>query len=140
MTMYDSSAAPAGLPDPFTPATPVAFLERLHRQPRLDRRVGGGVAFLASSLGALGVLDLRYVAALAVKSIHTYRTELLHTYPLLGESGDALWFTGQPFISVRVVVDNVLSAGRIERPFMADVRARLRQYSFLGVKYIVVPR
>lgn len=130
--------APAGFPDRFDPFAPAPYVEFLKRQAGHPRIVASGDVLTPNFASALGVLDLRYVAALSVKSVQAYRSRLLHAYPLWDAAGDALWFNGQPFLYVRVVDDDVVRVGRIHQPLAEDVRARLAQYSFLGVRFIAV--
>lgn len=121
--------APFGLPDRRDPAVPPPVVRFLHERGGYDRIMGDRAVIAPNYASVFGLYDVRYVDALAVDWFQRFVTEGLETVPR--RWWHALWFTGDPE-----------RPGRRAAPGEAleeDLRARLRGYSLLSVRYVVVP-
>jgi hypothetical protein len=140
--LWLDTKAPRGYPERYNPFTIPPYVEFLKQRAGHDRVVGGYGVLIPNYAGALGIQDVRYINALTVPSFKKYRLEGLQK-GLKGEEveGSSLWFTGRP---ERIVVayDKVrgIHYRVVRRGIDKDIKMKLPYYSFLGVRYILMPR
>jgi hypothetical protein len=132
--------APAGMPDRYDPFRRAPYTDFLASHSGHHRMAAADGVLSPNFASALEIQDVRYVAALAVMPMQSYRSQYLHAFPLSPASGDVLWFNGEPFLTVRDARHNGVFDSRVVRRLGDDFRLRLPQYSFLGVKYFVLPK
>jgi hypothetical protein len=122
--------APFGLPERRDPAIAPPVVRFLKERGAYDRIMGDRRAIAPNYASVFGLYDVRYVEALAVDSFQRFVVEGLETTPR--RWWHALWFTGDP---ERPPDRRVPPGEALEE----DVRLRLRGYSLLSVRHIVVP-
>jgi len=91
--------------------------------------------------GAMSIKDLRYINALMPPSYLKFRRTKLQT-PVKNEElyGTSLWFTGMPErLTVDYGAQNRPRYRVVRRGIEKDIFDRLPYYSFMGVKYILMP-
>jgi hypothetical protein len=125
--------APLGFPDRVDPAAAPPVVQFLRERAGFDRIMGDWRVLAPNYASVYGLYDVRYVDALSVDWLHRYVTDGLETRPR--RWWHALWFVGDP--------DRQASkperAAPAVSPLEQDLRARLRGYSLMGVRYIVAP-
>jgi len=83
---------------------------------------------------AVGLQDIRYINSLSTRLFHDYRASKLHRQAEVEGTSSSLWFTGRPeFISEKQ--NGAMIKASVEEDFIYNIR----HYSFLGVKYFVLP-
>jgi hypothetical protein len=103
----------------------------------------GSYGALFPNFASVGRLpDLRYVNSLLPATYHEYRTKYLHAMNYDEELASTLWFTGRP---ERIVTDTEIEGPALgfsmrSKPVEDDLLERLADYSFMGVKYFVMPK
>ncbi|MBE9529060.1 MAG: YfhO family protein, partial [Proteobacteria bacterium] len=139
--LYLDSASVRGLPerqDPFQPAPYVEFIKE--RAPGA-RTLGTYGTLFPNSASALKLYDVHYVNSLVASEYHDFRYAYLHAELFKEGPNSELWFSGRPERSVER--EAALGPGaiynKISRPVENDIAYRLKSYSLLGVKYIVLP-
>jgi len=133
--------SPKGFPqreDPFKEAPYVEFL----RDNLGEHRVAGGYGLLFPNFSsALGIKDIRYVNSILPGTYQWYRKNYLHVDTIEEGPSSGLWFTGRPercrARPSEGGEDKVYDFWL--RPVEEDVMKRLRNYSLLGLKYLVLP-
>ncbi len=134
--------SPRGFPqrqDPFKEAPYVEFL----RSNLGEHRVAGGYGVLFPNFSsALGIKDIRYVNSILPGTYQSYRKNYLHVDAIDEGPSSGLWFTGRPErVRARPSKDGERTVYDFWlRPVEEDVMKRLRNYSLLGLKYLVLPR
>jgi len=128
--------APLGLPRRADPAAAPPVVRVLKGLARHDRIMGDARVLAPNYASVFGLYDVRHVDALAVDWFHRFVEEGLETHPR--RWWHALWFVGDPERPPRspALAPDAAAPTRLEQ----DLRARLRGYSLLGVRYIVAPR
>ena len=126
--------APHGLPDQADPFSPPPYVDFIQEQEGLFRVAGAGGVLMPNFASAVGLYDVRFISSLSVKTYHDFVNRFLRRYPL--PFINTLWFTG---LSKRY--DGMLSidVNKFTQEAEKDIRAQLRFYSVLGVKYFVMP-
>ncbi len=127
------SVAPVGLPDRVDPAAEPPVVNFLRERTGHYRMMGDRRVLAPNYASVFGLYDVRYIDALSVEWFHAYVTEGLETQPR--PWWHALWFIGDPDRRAPTKQPALAAAGPLEQ----DLRARLRGYSLLGVRYVVVP-
>jgi hypothetical protein len=120
--------SPQGMPerrDPFSKQPYVKFLEARRGYYRVT---GTGGILIPNFASAFGIFDIRYIDSLSPEIYQNYVDKHLlkspHNYIT-----DRLWFTGIPD-----------ATRKYSLPADKDIQSNLPFYSFLGVKYILVPK
>lgn len=113
--------------DPFEAAPYVRFIKNLDG---FDRVVAGEGILFPNFASAMGIQDIRFINSLSLDSLHEYKTRYLQDEENLYFS---LWFTGRKtrYSPVGEILDE-----KIEE----SVLKHLKHYSFLGVRYIILPK
>lgn len=137
--LVDSNAQ-RGFPeryDPFAKAPYVDFLKE--RNPGHFRVIGEYGVLFPNFASAVGLQDIRYINALSPEAYQEFRLNHLHKDRISTRHSSSLWFTGRP----ELYTDIGMEAGGLplaKRPVEEDLLYNLKGYSFLGVKYIVLPK
>jgi hypothetical protein len=126
--------APVGLPDRADPAAAPPVVQFLRERAGYDRLMGDRRVLAPNYASVFGLYDVRHVDALAVEWFHSYVTAALETQPR--RWWHTLWFIGDPD---RPAPQSAPASTGVS-PLEEDLRARLRGYSLVGVRYIVAPR
>ena len=114
--------APRGLPDrgdAYAETPGIAFL-RAHLG--YDRIMATDGVLPSNAASAMGLMDLRYIYALAPEQLHAFESELLSP-------------PRSPYHQLWSIGMNETKG----QPFAAEVLRRLRAYSLVGMRYLVVP-
>jgi hypothetical protein len=125
--------SPLGLPTRADPAAAPPVVQFLRERTGLARIMGDSRVLAPNYASVFGLYDVRYIDALSVEWFHDYVASGLETQPR--RWWHALWFVGSPDRQAATQPRRVTS----DSPLEQDLRARLRGYSLLGVRYIVTP-
>lgn len=136
--------SPRGFPERQDPYAAPPYVEYLKGRPGFYRAVGSYGALFPNFASAAALPDLRYVNSLLPSTYHEYRTKYLHAMNYDEELASSLWFTGRPERLVPVtgaeIGDPALRSVLRSKPVEDDLLGRLTGYSFMGVKYFVMPK
>ncbi|EDN71530.1 conserved hypothetical protein, membrane [Beggiatoa sp. PS] len=127
--------APYGLPDQADPFSPPPYVEFLQEQEGQFRIAGAGSVLMPNFASAVGLYDVRYVSSLSIATYQHFVNQFLRREPL--PFYNVLWFTGLSKNADHLVPINVK---KFTQEAEKDIRAQLKFYSVLGVKYFVLPR
>ncbi|TAN60277.1 hypothetical protein EPN18_08900, partial [bacterium] len=131
--------SPVGFPERQDPFKKAPFVEFLRDRPGEFRVAGAGGALYPNFAGVAGLKDVRYVNALLPEEFHRFRKERLHVDDIDESTDSVLWFTGRPERSKAVISGSGVRYSLVTRPVANDIRAKLTNYSLLGVKYFIMP-
>ena len=132
--MWLDAKSARGLPDRYDPFTPPPFVELLKEKAGNDRVMGAHGILFPNFASAVGLQDIRYINSLSTRLFHDYRASKLHRQAEVEGTSSSLWFTGRPeFISEKQ--NGAMIKASVEEDFIYNIR----HYSFLGVKYFVLP-
>jgi len=135
------SRAPNGFPDRYNPFTEPPYVEFLRGKQGFFRIMGGYGVLYPNYASAVGLYDVRYISALMIPAYQRYRLEHLQkVLPNEEVASASLWFTGRPERFI-VVSDKTIGTyfKVVHRGIEKDIKAKLPYYSFLGVRYILMP-
>jgi len=128
-----------GFPDRYDAFTKAPYVEFLQNKNTGNHRVVGGHGILFPNFAsAVGLQDIRYITALTLNTFHDFRARRLHMDIIDDTSSSSLWFTGRDVL-VTGKTENGTDTFKMLKPEM-DISTHLKYYSFLGVKYIVMPK
>lgn len=133
--------SPFGMPDRFDPFKAAPYIKFLKEDNGDFRTTGGWGVLTPNYAGARSIKDLRYINALMLPRYLQFRRTKLQR-PVKNEVtfGTSLWFTGMP---ERLTVDYGAQNGPRYRVILhgieEDILERLPYYSFMGVKYMLMP-
>jgi hypothetical protein len=136
------AAGPRGFPDRADPYEAPPYVEFLKGRPGYQRVLGSYGTLFPNYASTAALFDLRYVNSLLPMSYHLYRSKYLHAMGYNEDLASTLWFTGRP---ERIVTDSTIEDPALRfsvRPKEVedDILNRLSDYSFMGVKYFVMPK
>ncbi len=136
------AASPRGFPDRRDPYEAPPYVEFLKARPGHYRAIGSYGALFPNYASTAGLFDLRYVNSLLPSAYYLYRTNYLHTTEYNEDLASTLWFTGRPerIVTDRTIEDPALRFSIRPRPVEDDILERLADYSFMGVRYFVMPK
>lgn len=125
--------SPFGFPQKYNPYAPAPYVEYLKKQPGFFRCFGYYNIMPPTMANAAGLYDLRHGNALMLETFTTMRRSFLfRSWPFLQGATAALWFTGN--------ADAYHQASFLTNyHFFKEINMQLAYYSFLGVKYILLP-
>jgi len=126
--------APHGLPDQADPFSPPPYVDFLQEQEGQFRVAGAGGVLMPNFASAVGLYDVRYVSSLSIATYQHFVNHFLRREPL--PFYHALWFTGLSRDSNALVPIDV---NKFTQEAEKDIRAQLKFYSVLGVKYFIMP-
>jgi hypothetical protein len=126
--------SPLGLPTRVDPAAAPPIVQFLRARTGLARIMGDHRVLAPNYASVFGLYDVRHIDALSVEWFHGFVTSGLETQPR--RWWHALWFVGDPDRQGSKQPGEATAASPLEQ----DLRARLRGYSLLGVRYVVTPR
>lgn len=130
--IYVDLSASKGFPerrDPFKYPPYVGFIKDRGDNGRV---LGGYGVLFPNYASASGIQDIRYINSLQVDTFQHFRAEHLSGAQDV-DSSPSLWFTGRP---------EYRSIGGVfkRRPIEDDLFRHLPYYSFMGVRYIILPK
>jgi hypothetical protein len=136
------AASPRGFPDRRDPYEAPPYVEFLKDRPGHYRAIGSYGALFPNYASTAGLLDLRYVNSLLPSVYHLYRVNYLHTTEYNEDLASTLWFTGRPerIVTDRTIEDPALRFAVRPKEVEDDILNRLADYSFMGVRYFVMPK
>lgn len=114
--------SPRGFPDRYDPFTPPPYIEALKGRGGHGRVMGGHGVLFPNYASAVEIEDIRYINSLSPAPFHEFKNRYLEAEEVYYHS---LWFTGS----------GSGGEGSIEESIIRN----LKYYSFLGVKYIILP-
>lgn len=134
--------SPHGFPDRRDPYAESPFVEFLRENIGHHRASGGYGVLFPNFSSALGIKDLRYVNSILPATFQSFRKDHLHVDSIDEGPSSGLWFSGRPE-RCKAVTWKEESRRLYDfwlRPTEEDVAVKLRNYSLLGLKYLVLPR
>ena len=133
--------SPRGYPereDPFRESPYVDYL----RENLGEHRASGAYGVLFPNFSsALGIQDLRYVNSILPGAFQAYRKNYLHVDTIDEGPSSGLWLSGRPE-RCRARTSEGDKETKYDfwlRPVEEDIMTRRANYSFLGLKYLVLP-
>ncbi|MBI5233361.1 MAG: YfhO family protein [Deltaproteobacteria bacterium] len=118
--LWLDSNSPRGFPERYNPFTEAPYIEFIRTNAGHNRVMAGHGMLFPNFASAAGIHDIRYINALAIAAYQDYRHNYLN--PVKKGFSDSLWFSGA-------------TLDYPEDYFFSN----LRHYSFLGVKYLILP-
>lgn len=135
-TMIDT-LSPRSFPKRFNPFKPAPYVEYIQTKADNSRVMGINGELLPNFASAFALADVRYVNSLLPAEFNNFRTKYMHAKAIDEEPVSSLWFTGRP---ERCKVPEKARPGVYEAfysPAGQDILSNMKNYSYLGVKYIV---
>lgn len=122
--------APRGLPERYDPFKTAPYVDYLKGIEGYERVIAGEGVLFPNFASALKIQDIRFINSLSIDWFQDYKNAYLqneenHFY--------SLWFTGRMTRSVR-------GKGTLDEKIEDSVSKNLPRYSFLGVRYIILPQ
>lgn len=122
--------APRGFPEKYDPFKPAPYVDYLKGIGGHDRVIAGEGMLFPNFASALKIQDIRFINSLSIEWFQGYKDAYLqneenHFY--------SLWFTGRMTRSIR-------GKGVLDEKVGESVSKNLPRYSFLGVRYIILPQ
>jgi len=114
--------SPRGFLDRYDPFTPPPYIEALKGAGGHGRVMGGHGVLFPNYASAVRIEDIRYINSLSPAPLHEFKNRYLETEDVYYHS---LWFTGSRSRGVGAIEESIIR--------------NLKYYSFLGVKYIILP-
>lgn len=111
-----------GFPDRYDPFITPPYIEALKGDSGHGRVMGGHGVLFPNYASAVGIEDIRYINSMSPAAFHEFKNRYLDKEDVYYHS---LWFTGSGY----------RGEGTIEESIVKN----LKYYSFLGVKYIILP-
>lgn len=131
--MWLDSRAKNGLPDRYDPFTQAPYVKFLKEKGGQDRVIGTYGVLFPNFSSAVGLQDIRYINALSPKLTHEYREKHLQSEAHNEEASSSLWFTGRP--EFYPSSEWTFTTRSVQDEFVDNIE----HYSFLGVRYFVLP-
>lgn len=127
--------SPHGFPDRTNPFRKPPYVRFLKEQKGHFRVMGAGGVFLPNFASTIGLYDIGFISSLSVQTYHNFVNHFLMQKPL--STYNVLWFIGlSKSYSGPTVTTNV---DRYIQDAENDIRAKIKFYSALGVKYFLLP-
>lgn len=137
-SIWVDSTATNGFPDRYDPFTKAPYVDFIKNRNDYGRVMGGEGVLYPNFASALGLWDVRYINALSPKIFQDFRSKYLHADVIAENTPSSLWFTGGKEYYITTPASS--HATLVKRPVEEDLLKRHNNYSFLGVRYIVLPK